>query len=217
MATDTIFHPNGSPGETMPISVVCSSCGHRLIAPDKLAGRKGKCPECHALITVPSVPDAPGGPSLPEARWDTNAPPVRQPKAADTPPSALVPIGECPSCDTAVSVPEELVGHWIECPACGTGFAAIIGDLLPPSEDESLGRRPSRREGKMSRSPEIIVGKSGLFGKISDKHIEQAEDELLLDDEIIEAIVRGRAKTISTKAGGFFDVFDHDHDKGGVS
>jgi hypothetical protein len=44
----------------MPISVSCWSCGTRLKAPEKLAGRKVKCPKCSQELTVPIAdPDAP--------------------------------------------------------------------------------------------------------------------------------------------------------------
>lgn len=37
----------------MPISVKCSDCGKPLKAPDNLAGKKAKCPDCGAVVTVP--------------------------------------------------------------------------------------------------------------------------------------------------------------------
>jgi hypothetical protein len=39
----------------MPISVVCSSCQARFTVSDKFAGKKGPCPKCKAIITVPAV------------------------------------------------------------------------------------------------------------------------------------------------------------------
>lgn len=37
------------------IKVSCSQCGHHLRAPDKLAGRKAKCPKCGGIIPVPAA------------------------------------------------------------------------------------------------------------------------------------------------------------------
>lgn len=42
----------------MPISVKCCDCGKALKAPDALAGKKAKCPDCGAVVVVPS-PDGP--------------------------------------------------------------------------------------------------------------------------------------------------------------
>ncbi len=39
----------------MPISVVCSSCKARFSVSEKFAGKKGPCPKCKAVITVPEV------------------------------------------------------------------------------------------------------------------------------------------------------------------
>ncbi|MEX0726211.1 MAG: hypothetical protein WD065_08080 [Planctomycetaceae bacterium] len=38
----------------MPINFECHSCGNSLRAVEEMAGRKAKCPECNALLVVPS-------------------------------------------------------------------------------------------------------------------------------------------------------------------
>ncbi|MGD9719934.1 MAG: hypothetical protein AB7O59_01820 [Pirellulales bacterium] len=40
----------------MPISVVCPGCKARFNVSDKFAGKKGNCPKCKAVITVPELP-----------------------------------------------------------------------------------------------------------------------------------------------------------------
>ena len=43
----------------MPISVTCGDCGKGLKAPDALAGKKAKCPQCGSVIPIPApVADA---------------------------------------------------------------------------------------------------------------------------------------------------------------
>ena len=43
----------------MPISVTCGDCGKGLKAPDALAGKKAKCPQCGSVIPIPvAVSDA---------------------------------------------------------------------------------------------------------------------------------------------------------------
>ena len=37
----------------MPLSVQCGKCGKRLQVPDALAGKRGKCPACQAVVQVP--------------------------------------------------------------------------------------------------------------------------------------------------------------------
>jgi serine/threonine protein kinase/sugar lactone lactonase YvrE len=52
----------------MPIPVVCPACSSKLKAPDKLAGRKAKCPTCGTPIPVPAAVPQPAG------RGDAGAP-----------------------------------------------------------------------------------------------------------------------------------------------
>lgn len=39
----------------MPISVKCCDCGKALKAPNALAGKKAKCPDCGAVVLVPDL------------------------------------------------------------------------------------------------------------------------------------------------------------------
>ncbi|HEY2250292.1 MAG TPA: hypothetical protein VGH74_04490, partial [Planctomycetaceae bacterium] len=40
----------------MPISVVCPGCKARFNVSDKFAGKKGPCPKCKTVLTVPLAP-----------------------------------------------------------------------------------------------------------------------------------------------------------------
>ncbi len=40
----------------MPISVVCTNCKARFSVSEKFAGKKGPCPKCKTVITVPDAP-----------------------------------------------------------------------------------------------------------------------------------------------------------------
>ena len=63
-----------SRGIPMPIRVDCHSCGRPLNAPDKLAGRKAKCPQCQTILSIPDAEPvevaqpAPKEPKLPKRR-----------------------------------------------------------------------------------------------------------------------------------------------------
>ncbi len=58
----------------MPIRVECRECGRQINAPDKLAGRKAKCPQCQTILTIPAaepvdaIAPAPKGRTLPKRR-----------------------------------------------------------------------------------------------------------------------------------------------------
>ena len=39
----------------MPISVTCGDCGKGLKAPDALAGKKAKCPQCGSVVPIPAA------------------------------------------------------------------------------------------------------------------------------------------------------------------
>ncbi len=41
----------------MPIELTCPN-GHRLVAKDSNAGRKGKCPVCKASVSIPMITEA---------------------------------------------------------------------------------------------------------------------------------------------------------------
>ncbi|MFM9960319.1 MAG: hypothetical protein ACKV2Q_03740 [Planctomycetaceae bacterium] len=55
----------------MPISVKCSECGKGLKAPDALAGKKAKCPQCGHVIPIPAA--------VLDAEEFDDEPPVRKP------------------------------------------------------------------------------------------------------------------------------------------
>jgi predicted Zn finger-like uncharacterized protein len=57
----------------MPISVTCPACAAAFQVKDEYAGKKGKCPKCKAVLTVPSPFH--GGDTV---RMPT--PPIKRPK-----------------------------------------------------------------------------------------------------------------------------------------
>ncbi len=92
----------------MPISVVCPKCTKKLNAPDALAGKRAKCPQCTTVVVVPGIgvnagvvpapPVAPEPPPSPQTSiWDEDldyrVPPL--PKAAPSEEPARRP---CPAC-----------------------------------------------------------------------------------------------------------------------
>ncbi len=55
----------------MAIPVTCEACGKSLKVPDKLAGKKAKCPKCQEVIRIPGerksgrIPSAAAGNDCP--------------------------------------------------------------------------------------------------------------------------------------------------------
>lgn len=70
----------------MPIKVTCSSCGGVLHAPDDAAGKKGRCPTCGTVLTIPA--DEP----IPAPPMSSGAAPL-PPRPAPPPADAPVPSG----------------------------------------------------------------------------------------------------------------------------
>ncbi len=65
----------------MAIAVECPSCGKQMRVKDELAGRKGKCPQCQALIQIPSVGPVPIVAGQGAVKGATSAETVRAPAA----------------------------------------------------------------------------------------------------------------------------------------
>ncbi|MFZ5829638.1 MAG: DUF4339 domain-containing protein, partial [Planctomycetota bacterium] len=42
----------------MPIETQCNNCAKKIKVPDKFAGLKAKCPNCHAILDLPGTPVA---------------------------------------------------------------------------------------------------------------------------------------------------------------
>ena len=114
----------------MAIEFVCPSCGRALKLRDEAAGKRGRCPHCKAVITVPEnavseddlieiVPTQPSGPPKPpplppkSPEPEPEAPPSIEPsadepvepvKVPDVPPEPAKPEGKvCPGCGSPLA------------------------------------------------------------------------------------------------------------------
>ncbi len=38
----------------MPIAVKCGACGHEMTVADTMSGKKGRCPECDEVLSIPA-------------------------------------------------------------------------------------------------------------------------------------------------------------------
>ena len=49
------------------MQITCTNCGAKIRVPDNAAGKKGKCPKCQTVMTIPAAGD-PSADDLPKAR-----------------------------------------------------------------------------------------------------------------------------------------------------
>lgn len=149
----------------MPIRFRCS-CGKKLGVGDHLAGRRGRCPDCGAIFTVPSA----GSPPPP--------PPPRTPPQDDTdyavnldepvvrPPTSAIPThavqDACPSCGT--SVPDGASF----CPKCGFAIRGEARSVPVVSYVSDLGgARPHvliERTAKKYKMAQLVGGLVTMLG-----------------------------------------------------
>ena len=95
--------------QTRPIRLTCSKCRETLTVPAANAGKKGKCPHCGAVMTIPSAK------TLDKGTLDKSQPPPRWKGAS----KATSPIQfNCPSCRQLVKVTAAAAGARGKCPHC---------------------------------------------------------------------------------------------------
>jgi hypothetical protein len=75
----------------MPIRLTCSACSKPMQAPDTAAGKRVKCPNCQAVVSVPSASAAPAAPPPAPPRAAPPPVPPSAPKAALPAPAAPAP------------------------------------------------------------------------------------------------------------------------------
>ncbi len=98
----------------MPISVTCQDCGKGLKAPDALAGKKAKCPQCRAVISIPAaVVDAE---EITDDRFDDS-----DDDEADAPARPPEKRKPCPMCGELISATAA------KCRYCGEIFDSRVG------------------------------------------------------------------------------------------
>src|SRR5438477_8611931 len=118
----------------MAIKFACNHCGRPLSVKDELAGKKGPCPACKKLITIPfstsTAIQPPGG----IVGFQAGLPPRPAPISADDaeraaaevlanqtpPPEPAAPVRliefPCPHCDETIKVGADLEGKQTPCP-----------------------------------------------------------------------------------------------------
>jgi hypothetical protein len=127
----------------MPINFHCPHCHKPLKVKDEQAGKKGPCPACKKILTIPRATAAPPPPAPPAT---TNGPPPPAPAAAvDVEAAAAALFADapakaeaapqfidfpCPYCDEPLHLDAALAGKKHPCPSC----KRIISVPLPKVE-----------------------------------------------------------------------------------
>ena len=88
----------------MSIRVECQGCGRKFQAPEKLAGRRTKCPKCSAVIQV-------------------GARPLQPSEQVTSGEDSVQPIPVTCGCGKKFWAKAELAGKRVKCPACGDALA----------------------------------------------------------------------------------------------
>ncbi|MEN8128289.1 MAG: hypothetical protein ABFR90_10880 [Planctomycetota bacterium] len=84
------------------IRFMCEHCGQKIRVADTAAGKKGRCPHCKQLITIPEL-------ALPDLI----------PAASGSRPAQTMIDYECQICCNALRSPKQEQGQTRECPHCG--------------------------------------------------------------------------------------------------
>jgi|GEM_PF-6883671 len=120
----------------MPIRLTCSACNKPMQAPDTAAGKRVKCPNCQAVVSVPAAAPAAPPPSARPA-----APPVPPPA-----PQAAVPPPPAPAAAAAAAAPANDNPFGFDDAPVKKPKAASRAD-----RDEDEDERPSKKRGRDRR------------------------------------------------------------------
>ena len=154
----------------MPIAAQCGSCQKRFKAPDKLAGKKVKCPQCGGVIAIP-VPQPPkedagdrsGLAEPPQAPAPTPAKPKSEPEPARTCPSCSAALVEnavlCVVCGYDLRSGQKLqTEHAAEAPAAGPQVTLKRKDWKKEEEQqEKKAKKKKKRKRERSETPQAIA------------------------------------------------------------
>ena len=91
----------------MAIELTCPACGQTLKLKEEAAGKRGRCPKCQAVITVPAG----------SAAQSTEDHGPRPEPAPPTPSSVTPPVPASPARPAPL--------HQGTCPSCGGGLAPV--------------------------------------------------------------------------------------------
>lgn len=158
----------------MPVVVTCPTCGKRLTASRKLAGRSVNCPHCKGVMTIPSAPPAPppvqkaalvcsdcGGSFPVEEVFDQNGTVIcrscyaKGMARSQAGPQQVAPIVACSGCGQSFHERDlQNVDSAMLCASCIANPMAAIAAVTSATNAASASRSRTRR--KKSPIPAIL-------------------------------------------------------------
>jgi hypothetical protein len=161
----------------MALKFSCPHCHKGIRVKEELAGKKGKCPACQQILTIPSI-----------AR--SSAPsPAKRTTESDIEALALAALGEkektkpspgadsanskkiefqCPMCDEKISLSADLAGKRAPCPECRRIIKVPLLEKNEPKDWRKVDvRNPLARDLKGEPAPEGAWGTAIGGGRVS--------------------------------------------------
>ena len=106
----------------MPIEFPCPTCRHLVRTPDATAGKKGKCPQCGAVVQIPG-PQSPAPAVIKIREAPSSSTPTLKDATSYITPNTLnsgTIDFSCAECGQVVRAPAALAGRRGRCPECGS-------------------------------------------------------------------------------------------------
>jgi hypothetical protein len=161
----------------MALKFSCPHCRKGIRVKEELAGKKGKCPACHQVLTIPTVA-RPGAPTSakPTTESDIEALALaalaekEKTKPSPGPDSASSQKIEfpCPMCDEKISLSADLAGKRAPCPECRRIIKVPLLEKSEPKDWRKVDvRNPLARDLKGEPAPEGAWGSAIGGGRVS--------------------------------------------------
>src|SRR6266849_5077715 len=161
----------------MALKFSCPHCRKGIRVKEELAGKKGKCPACHQVLTIPIVPrsGAPT-PAKPTTESDIEALALaalaekEKTKPSPGPDSASSQKIEfpCPMCDEKITLNADLAGKRAPCPECRRIIKVPLLEKAEPKDLRKVDvRSPMTRDHKGEPAPEGAWGSEVSRGRVS--------------------------------------------------
>src|SRR5579859_5246257 len=114
----------------MPIKFTCPHCKRGFVFKDQFAGKRGACPGCKKIVTIPNAAPTASAPKPPPAPAQAEPPPVPadieahaaalfsdEPRSAEPADTKTIDFN-CPYCDEPIKLSADLAGKRAQCPEC---------------------------------------------------------------------------------------------------
>jgi hypothetical protein len=137
----------------MPIDVTCGACGRAINAPDKLAGKKVKCPQCATIVAVPAPRSADTPPARPGPARPASPPPAGKPATSHGVAPARPPAPQRP----APRPPAQPPTFQNSPPAAQPHGFGGVGDLLHEELTRDYQQRMAASEAEFQRQQQEAI------------------------------------------------------------